>query len=181
MAIQPGDAIKFAYVKGDRGLPEQPDETTIYILEQLQRIYVGSKLVASVSESGSNDYETLENLPQVNNVTLIGNKSLDELGIKNILCDTTTNWNQQATLQSVEGWIYVYTDHQKLGDQNIPGMKIGDGNAYLIDLPFTDAVYASHIADKIIHITQEERDKWNNKVTCYIDPSHDKKLIFSKE
>lgn len=96
----------------------------------------------------------------------------------NIYCNTTAYWESLPSLQSEKNAIYVYTDHQHLDEKDIPGMKIGDGNAYLIDLPFVDAVYAKHIANSIIHVTQEDRMIWDNNVTCFIAPNKDDRLVF---
>ena len=87
---------------------------------------------------------------------------------KQILFGTTAEWNAQSQLQSVANTIYVYKDHKR-DSQNrvIAGIKVGDGNAYLIDLPFTDEVEMGHISDTDIHITAAERLAWNNKVSCY--------------
>lgn len=102
--------------------------------------------------------------------------------ISNILYDTTANWAAKPELIGVRGYLYVYSDYQQDGyGKDIPGIKVGDGNAYLIDLPFIDKLYAEHILDKVSHITEEEREAWNNKVTCYIDPENNKRLIFSKK
>lgn len=98
----------------------------------------------------------------------------------NIYCDTTEYWNSHPELQSEKDAIYVYTDHQQMDDKDIPGIKIGDGNAFVIDLPFIDDVYAAHIANSIIHVTQEDKDIWNNNVTCFIDPIKGDKLVFRK-
>lgn len=98
-----------------------------------------------------------------------------------ILFNTTAYWNSQTTLVSQEGYIYIYTDHQTKDGDDIPGIKVGDGNAYVVDLPFMDDVYAAHIADSVIHVTQADKTSWNNKVTCYIDPNKADKLVFSKE
>lgn len=98
----------------------------------------------------------------------------------NIYCDTTANWAAQPTLESEKDAIYVYTDHQQLDGVDIPGIKIGDGNAYLVDLPFIDAVYAEHIANSIIHVTQEDRNVWDNNVTCFISPNKEDRLVFKK-
>lgn len=83
---------------------------------------------------------------------------------------TTSEWNSTPGLVSEKNHIYVYTDHQTKTDEegniiNIPGIKVGDGLAYLIDLPFTDTLYAEHILNKTIHIDQQERETWNNKVS----------------
>lgn len=91
--------------------------------------------------------------------------------------DTTANWNAQRTLIGQEGHIYVYSDHDTVDGQNIPGIKIGDGLGYLIDAPFVDSntsTVLNHINNTTVHITQEEREFWNNKVRCYSDddPEH---------
>ena len=98
-----------------------------------------------------------------------------------IFYDTTANWNAKSTLVGKQGCIYVYSDYQQDGDGNdIPGIKIGDGNSYLIDAPFTDTLYKAHIEDTVKHITSAERTFWNNKVTCYLDPNNSETLVFSK-
>lgn len=94
--------------------------------------------------------------------------------------DTEENWATKTTMQSEPGILYVYTDHQSLDGRDIPGIKIGDGNAYVVDLPFIDDVYAQHIINTTLHVTQSEKDFWNNKVTCFIDPTKSDKLIFTK-
>ena len=97
-----------------------------------------------------------------------------------VISHTTDEWNALYELVSKKDYIYVYTDHQKDGETDIPGIKIDDGNAYVVDLPFCDALYAKHINNTVLHITDEERDFWNNKVTCFIDPYNDERVIFSK-
>ena len=62
-----------------------------------------------------------------------------------------------------------YIRHSTYNNQAIPAVKIGDGLAYLIDLPFIDASVTrlmEHINNTQIHITQAEREFWNNKVRC---------------
>ena len=88
---------------------------------------------------------------------------------KQVLFNTTAAWNAQVQLTSEPDTLYIYTDHQTDSQGNkIAGIKVGDGNAYLIDLPFTDAVIMEHIDDNVRHITAEERAFWNNKVSCYL-------------
>lgn len=61
--------------------------------------------------------------------------------------------------------MYVYIDqYSYIKDGQtvlVPGLKIGDGNAYLIDKPFIDedlrTFIAQHISNNTIHITQTER------------------------
>ena len=102
---------------------------------------------------------------------------LIESQVTPILYDTTANWNSQPSYEAVDGCIYVYTDYQQDGNgHNIPGIKIGVNNFYLIDLPFTTSLYQTHIEDTVSHITAAERAKWDNKVRCYIDPLTDETM-----
>ena len=98
----------------------------------------------------------------------------------NIICDTVEGWASKPSYQTAEGFLYVYTDYKLHDGKYIPGLKVGTGNAYLIDTPFVDQVYAEHVENTDIHITAEEREFWNNKVTCYIDPLEENRLVFSK-
>lgn len=106
-----------------------------------------------------------------------------------IYYDTTANWNLMPDLVGERGSIYVYSDRIQHEDEVgnitfIPGLKVGDGNAYLIDLPFTDAdmliSLAEHIRDNTRHITQVERIFWNNKVSSYVDQEDTENLVLSK-
>lgn len=102
--------------------------------------------------------------------------------ITKVLYGSTASWNSQPQLVSQVGYIYIYSDYKQDGEgNNIPGIKVGDGNAYLIDLPFSTKLIDEHIANAVIHITQAERDFWNNKVTCYIDDNNITRLVFSKD
>lgn len=106
-------------------------------------------------------------------------------GGSNVYSDTTEHWNSQKDLVGRKGCLYIYTDHYV--DQNgnpIPAAKIGDGNAYLIDAPFIDAsveIVQAHINDKVAHVTEDERDFWNNKVTAYLSAdTDDERLVLTK-
>jgi hypothetical protein len=96
-----------------------------------------------------------------------------------VLYNTTAFWNDRPELKSKKGYLYIYSDWKKNAqEQNIAGIKVGDGNAYLIDLPFIEQIFADHIEDVIRHITQEEREFWNNKVRCYV-AENNIELIFT--
>lgn len=93
--------------------------------------------------------------------------------------DTTENWNSQSNLISKKGSFYIYTDYYKKDNRDIPGLKIGDGKAYLIDLPFVNpdlSSYNSHIANKDIHTSAVEKESWNKKITC-TDPVKGSELL----
>ena len=118
---------------------------------------------------GSSDYEGLYNLPSIEGVTLLGNKTFYELfpdflnSFSKTYYATTQQWAAEPTLIAEENSLYVYRDYYQIDGKDIPRFKIGDGQAYLIDLPFIDAQIQAHIADTTIHITQEEREYWNAK------------------
>lgn len=62
-----------------------------------------------------------------------------------IVYDTTANWDSQPELIPDNGTLVVYLDkysYEKDGETvYVPGIKLADGNAYLIDLPFvTDRI-----------------------------------------
>ena len=82
--------------------------------------------------------------------------------------DTTDGWNSLTGYISEEGIVYVYSDYmQNEKGENIPGFKVGDGLAYLADLPFSDNLMVKHINNLDIHVTLEEKQFWNNKVRAY--------------
>lgn len=95
----------------------------------------------------------------------------------NIMCNTTAYWNRQIGFVPKYGEIIIYSDHKTAVVDGktvyIPGIKIGSGNGYVQDLAFVSGGSGSdgdsellfaHIADTIVHVTQGERDYWNNKL-----------------
>ena len=103
-------------------------------------------------------------------------------GDKEVFYGTTEYWNNQPQFVPTKGCLYIYSDHTVDRSGNaIPGIKIGDGITYLIDMPFVDALYADHIINNVIHITQAEREFWNNKVTAVVDTLQGNTLILTKE
>ena len=105
----------------------------------------------------------------------------------NIHYGTTEYWNSQSTLIGENNHIYVYTDYTTITSngeiKNVPNIKIGDGNAYLIDNPFVttsiEDLLQSHIGDSIKHITDDERSLWNGKVTCYLSAADNETIVFT--
>lgn len=102
------------------------------------------------------------------------------IGGHNVIMDTTANLRRRYSFIPKPGEIIVYLDHgtvQQDGvDIPVPCMKIGDGNAYLADLPFIGDDVAGqimrdltgHINNTTVHITDEERTFWNNKLNCEV-------------
>lgn len=101
--------------------------------------------------------------------------------------DTTVNWNSDPTLVGIAGHIYIYSDYSTANkDGNpitVPNVKIGDGKAFLIDNPFiTEAVedlINLHIEDIVKHVTSDDKNRWNNKVRCYIDDNDNENIVFT--
>lgn len=136
--------------------------------------------IAPLTVNGTISTGTIQgNLNNNSQINISGLGIPSKVQQKVVISHTTEYWAQNPTV-SQKDVIYVFTDHQQLDGEDIPGIKIGDGNAYVMDLPFCDDVYSRHIADRILHITQEERNFWNNKVTCYIDPFQADRIVFSK-
>ena len=93
-------------------------------------------------------------------------------GLAGINYGTTEYWNSQGNYIPKQGEILIYSDYstKEVNGQtvNVPGIKIGSGNAYVRDLVFVgedlaDALY-SHIMDTAIHVTARDKDFWNNKI-----------------
>jgi len=120
----------------------------------------------------SSNYNELSNLPSINGVTLIGDKSYVDLYLAKQSVNTTEYWNGHITYVPSRGEIVVYVDKTVIGNKVYPGIKIGDGNSYVVDLPFfgedatkmlTDLIIA-HIENDEVHVTQAEKAFWNNKL-----------------
>ena len=100
----------------------------------------------------------------------------------NVRVATTAEWDAQRELIGVKNVVYVYTDHEQTPDgKPIPGFKVGDGMAYLIDAPFNDDLAIRHIHDTTIHVTEEEKAFWNSKVTAYLDFENIENLVLSSD
>jgi len=124
---------------------------------------------------GVSDYNALTNKPSINGVTLSGNMSTQDLQI--VSENTTAGWNSNPQYLPKKGEICIYTDYMTIQDDmgndvTYPGIKIGDGNSYLIDMPFVgdDTRYLllrrlqEHENDAVVHVTQQDRDFWDNKL-----------------
>lgn len=82
-----------------------------------------------------------------------------------IVAHTTAEWNAMPGYQSKSGSIYIYTDYTVESEQTIPAVKIGDGMAYVVDLPMLTAV------------TEADRQRWDNKVSAAISPIDPENLV----
>lgn len=152
--------------------PSEDIEELIRQLEELNLIVKGSE-PEDYADGLVNRVEVLEILV----------KQIQEDTRYKIYYDTTENWNNQPTLVSEEGSIYIYSDGkivEKEGESIvIPRIKIGDGNAYLIDKPFIDSDIREKI-ETLVTITQEDIDRWNSQLDVKINNVDEENLIFYK-
>lgn len=103
----------------------------------------------------------VSNLPFIDAATLNGKK---------IIIDTKANLDVSGYIPN-NGDILFYLDKDILGNGNlVPGVKIGNGSTYCVNLPFMGDDIAedllTHIGNTNVHITSAERLFWNNKINC---------------
>ena len=103
---------------------------------------------------------------------------------------TKEEWNSDITFLSEKNVLYIYSNFKifsKNGQEEIylPGLKIGDGKSYLIDLPFLndfdnniEKVLLDHISNNSIHISDQQRSFWNNKLNYELQ---DETLILNRQ
>ena len=101
--------------------------------------------------------------------------------LPNFYYNTKSYWDSYGNGVSELGAFYIYSDYIKEGAIYIPGIKIGDGKAYISDLPFIDMLYLDHINNNDIHVTSEEKEFWNNKVRAYCSQVEDETIVFTTE
>lgn len=81
---------------------------------------------------------------------------------------TTEEWRDAGKAISRQGTFYIYSDGYNQEGTLVPRIKLGDGSAYISDLPFLDSpllnMIIDHINDGTVHITQQQRLFWNNKL-----------------
>lgn len=133
----------------------------------------GNLTIPTMASTG--DYSSLINKPSINGVELSGDVTSQDLYI--VSENTTAGWNENPLYLPKAGEICVYTDYMTVQDDmgndvTYPGIKIGDGNAYLIDMPFVGAEtrylllrrIQDHENNTDLHIQPGEREFWNNKL-----------------
>lgn len=103
-----------------------------------------------------------------------------DLNEENIMAATTAQWASNISLIVPKDTIIIYTDGGSYTDNGttitVPKIKISDGLAYVVDLPFVgDDVAAAirselndHINNSDIHVTAEKKTFWDNKLNCDI-------------
>ena len=95
--------------------------------------------------------------------------SMSDIPDSSLLCiaKTKEEWSKCADYIPEIGEFVVVTDYEVIDGVAFPGVKVGDGKAYAVDLPAIGAevksVITAHINNSDIHVTKEEKEYWNNK------------------
>ena len=86
----------------------------------------------------------------------------------NMKYNTTEYWNANGRWIPAAGEVVIYSDGNSYTSNDVtytsPALKIGDGEAYLADLPYAYSNFQEHISNTNIHITAEDRAFWDNKL-----------------
>lgn len=173
----------------------EPKDTTI-VSGSISTGSIGGRIGTQGLSGGINvprtvildDYNKLRNKPTINGVELSGDMTSQDLSI--VSENTTAGWNSNPQYLPKAGEICIYTDYATIQDDMgndivCPGIKIGDGNSYLIDIPFvgTEIRYAvlqslrQHESNTVIHVSQADRDFWNSKLNYDVSSEE---LIFNR-
>ena len=110
---------------------------------------------------------------------LEGLKKYDALLKQHIpIIGTTAYFEGVKTTVPPRGQLVIFSDLRSIEVTNSDsskstitsaGIKVGDGEKTIEQLPFIDWFYWDHINDKNIHVTSEQKKFWNNKITCKVD------------
>lgn len=130
----------------------------------------GSVAQQGVSGSADDERNIGGNASLIQRIT--GELGYPSGGRKEVVSGTTAEWNAKPQLKAAKDIVYVYTDHNIINGQPVPGIKIGDGVTYLIDLPFVTGG---------CEVTEEQINFWNEKVSVFIDPEDPTNLVFTTE
>lgn len=113
----------------------------------------------------------------------------EKLDSLSVLYATTEYWESQREFIPERGQIVIYSDYRKVEIeeemQDVPGIKVGSGNAYLSDLTFlgmsTEIELLNHVSDTVAHTTLAEKKFWNNKLNINDNKEvEDETLIFNR-
>jgi len=121
-------------------------------------------------------------------IVVKANGNVYSCSIKN---QTTEYWNGHANYVPFKNEIIVYSDYIKISDNPLlfaPAMKVGDGKAYVADLPFINVPFSqdliseiekfeNHMADPTIHVSLDDRERWNKKTEYEVDEGKEELIL----
>ena len=139
-----------------------PDAYTFYFLTDVDKIYLGDVQLSNT--------QLLERINFLN---------YQLQGKATMLAKTKEEWSRQTSLISQTNTFYIYTNRTVENGKSYPGIKVGDGTSYVVDLPFVDDLFYSHINNLDIHVTLAEKEFWNNKVRTQDSELDEENLIFT--
>ena len=145
----------------------------------INKVVLNGRTIMDISDTDFNP----DQLPEGNVVyNAAGERVVGQAIVHKVYTDTTANWNAKLRYIPERGDIIIYSDRGQISDGygesiKVPGVKIGDGNAYLIDLPFVGAdvryqilsELRTHTGNRLVHVTAEEKQFWNNKLNCTVN------------
>jgi len=93
-------------------------------------------------------------------------------GDAKITMHTTAEWNEIKTYVPDRAEVCIYSDREIIDGIPRPGIKIGDGNSHVIDLPFFGEdkynkvieELDAHMSDATSHVSVQDRSFWNSKL-----------------
>lgn len=119
-------------------------------------------------------------LTQLGNYDLLIKEYIKNKGLDSIRVDSTVAWSTQTSYVPPKGQLIIYMDGTTVDGVTYPKFKVGDGNAYVVDLPFTEgdfeAQLQAHLANQSAHLSAIDRTKLENSVVVSLE---DENLILS--
>lgn len=95
---------------------------------------------------------------------------------------TTSEWNSDKSFIPNSGQLIIYSDGVVKDGVSYPRYKVGDGKAFLIDLPWgsgdVETLLKEHIDNASIHLSANDRTKLGESVTASYGDNEN--LILSK-
>ena len=142
------------YFAGQLGnLSQEEFDTLQEEIEQLQNIVIGTELNPGLQDQVRQLEEAVAELQRDGARIQFG---------------TTDYWEEHKDDTSYLRVIYVYAD--EVEGQLVQKIKIGDGVTTIGALPFVAQSDAQTV-------TQEEKDRWNNKVSCSFDSENENLIL----
>lgn len=168
-------AVKPVRFKVGRGtyanLPTKYIDGFVWFTTDTRKLYIDATINGTLERTLINpdlDWSQIDNKPE---------------NIASIYYNTVEGWDAQPELVSEKNAMYVYTDAYEENGTLIPSIKIGDGSSYLIDIPFVESKlmedFNDHIRNTQIHVSEEDRIRWDNKVRAYHSTVEDETIVFT--
>jgi hypothetical protein len=112
-------------------------------------------------------------LTRLGEYDLLIKEYIKQQGLDSIRVDTTASWSTQTSYVPPKGQLIIYLDGNTVDDVTYPKFKVGDGNAYVVDLPFTEGDFEKqlqiHIANQSIHLSATDRTKLENSIVVSLE------------